>query len=81
MSELRLAAGAGGENLRGLLNLSGREYRRLGIASKLGTMSHAEALELLVGNGHLVKRPFAICNGVTLVGFSEEQWRAALTKG
>jgi arsenate reductase len=33
-----------------------------------------------VGNGNLVKRPFAVGDGVALVGFDEAAWASALLK-
>ncbi len=41
-------------------------------------MPEADALELLASNGNLVKRPFALGDGVALVGFDERAWRTAL---
>ena len=41
-------------------------------------MSREEQLDLLSGDGMLVKRPILIGKDFVLVGFREEQWRAAL---
>ncbi len=44
-------------------------------------MSETAALALLAGNGNLVKRPFVVGGGVTLVGFDEVAWtKTLLTK-
>ncbi|MES2695988.1 MAG: arsenate reductase family protein [Verrucomicrobiota bacterium] len=66
--------------LRKLFNVSGREYREQKLGEKLPALSEAAALELLAGNGRLVKRPFAVGDGVGLVGFDEAEWKAALAK-
>ena len=67
-------------DLRRLFNVSGMDYRSLGLKDKLPAMSIDAALQLLAGNGNLVKRPFAIDarNKVHLVGFKEPEWQAAL---
>ncbi len=77
MTELRAMLAAQGGELRKLCNASGREYREQKLAEKLPTMTPAAALALLAGNGSLVKRPFAIGDGVALVGFDEHAWVAA----
>ena len=68
-------------DLRALFNTSGQDYRALGLKDRLPSMSTAEALRLLAGNGNLIKRPFAQDpqRGLTLVGFKEAVWAAALT--
>jgi arsenate reductase len=77
-AELRSMLAAQDGNLRKLFNTSGNDYKALGLAQKLPAMSEAEAIDLLASNGNLVKRPFVIGNGIHLVGFNEEDWRAAL---
>lgn len=69
-------------DVRRLFNVSGMDYRSLGLKDTLPGMSEEAALELLAGNGNLVKRPFAIDVGkkVFLVGFKEGEWEAALGK-
>ena len=78
VAELRtmLAGQPGG--LRRLFNSSGLEYRALDLAHRLPRMNEAEALDLLAGNGSLVKRPFLLGPGVALVGFDEKLWSASL---
>jgi len=67
-------------DVRRLFNVSGMDYRSLGLKDTLPGMSTDEALALLAGNGNLVKRPFALdAKGkVCLVGFKEAEWEAAL---
>jgi arsenate reductase (glutaredoxin) len=73
--ELR-AALAGG--IRRLFNTSGMDYRELGMKDKLPGMDETTALELLASHGNLVKRPFVIGSGITLVGFKPAEWQLAL---
>jgi len=78
LSELRaMLAGQGGV-LRRLCNTSGLDYRAQGLAQKLPTMTEAEVLRLLAGNGMLIKRPFLLGPGVALTGFKEPAWKQAL---
>ena len=76
--ELMLAVRAFHGDLRPLFNTSGADYRELGLKDKLPDMSAEEAVALLSGNGNLVKRPFAVGDGVVLAGFKEAEWAARL---
>ena len=80
LAELKAMLAAHDGDLRRLFNVSGMDYRSLGLKDKLPAMSSDEAMGLLAGNGNLVKRPFAIDAGkkVHLVGFKEADWQAAL---
>lgn len=73
----RMLAAQNGE-LKKLFNTSGGDYREMKLGPKLADMSVAEAIDLLNGNGNLVKRPFVLADGVGLVGFKEDVWAAAL---
>ena len=64
--------------LKKLFNTSGGDYREMKLGEKLPAMAEAEALQLLAGNGNLVKRPFLLSDQVGLVGFKSDQWVAAL---
>lgn len=77
-AELRQMLAAKGGEIRKLFNTSGRDYKALGLSTRLPEMTEAEAIDLLASNGNLVKRPFAIGNGVLLLGFKEDEWREAL---
>lgn len=81
LAELRAALDTGRE-LRTLFNVSGQDYRALGLKDTLPTMTTDAALGLLSGNGNLVKRPFAINSQsrASLVGFKEAEWEQALAK-
>lgn len=90
-----LAHLGGAGALRTLFNTAGRDYRELKLGERLPSLTEADAITLLAGNGNLVKRPFAlgtitstststntstsVATGVGLVGFNEEAWAAALT--
>lgn len=78
MAELKAMLAARGGELRKLFNTSGLDYKAQGLSTKLPTLSENEALQLLAGNGNLVKRPFAISKDVHLTGFDEAAWRTAL---
>ncbi len=76
-AELRRMLAYQGGNLRRLFNTSGIQYRELGMAAKLPTLTEAEALGLLAGDGRLVKRPFVLGADFGLVGFDPAGWAAA----
>jgi arsenate reductase len=78
--ELRevLARLGGRDALRKVFNTSGRDYRELGVGEKLASLTEADALELLAGNGNLVKRPFVVGENVGLAGFNEADWSQAM---
>lgn len=76
--ELRAMLEAHGGHIRKLFNTAGRDYQAFGLSAKLPAMNEHEALALLAGNGNLVKRPFAIGEGIRLTGFDEKAWSAAL---
>jgi arsenate reductase len=80
LADLKAMLAAHDGDLRKLFNVSGLDYRSLGLKDKLPTMSTDAALKLLAENGNLVKRPFAIDakNKVHLIGFKEPEWQAAL---
>ncbi len=83
LAELRAmlaARRAEGASLLKLFNTSGGDYREQKLGDKLPTLTEAQALGLLAANGNLVKRPFAIGEGVALVGFDEKAWSAAFPK-
>lgn len=75
--ELKTMLGYLGGDRQRLFNTSGQDYRALGLKDTLPSMSDAEAMKILAGNGNLVKRPFLLGDGFGLVGFKEE-WAAAL---
>ena len=76
VDELRAMVAA--QEVRRVFNTAGREYRALGLADVLPTLSDDAAIALLARNGSLIKRPFLIGAGVALVGFDEPAWAQAL---
>jgi len=64
-----------------LFNTSGQDYREQDIAAKRKTMSDAEQLELLAGNGRLIKRPI-VSDGTTFtVGFDPDLFERVWGQG
>ncbi len=77
-SELQAMLSSYQGDLRKLFNTSGMQYRELGMKDKLPGMSAEDAIELLTGNGMLIKRPFLLAGAnANLVGFKQDEWEAA----
>ena len=68
---------AAGYDLKDLFNKAGGQYRELNMKEKLPTLTQDEALELLTGNGYLVKRPIVIAGDKVTVGFKEDVFEEA----
>jgi len=66
--------------LKKLFNTSGVQYKELHIKDKLKTMTEAQALDLLAGNGRLVKRPIAVDGDRITVGFDENEYKKVWAK-
>ena len=77
-AELKTWQKQSGLPLRKFFNTSGLQYKVLGLKDKLPTMSDEEQFELLASDGMLVKRPILVGDGFVLVGFKEDDWRAAI---
>jgi arsenate reductase (glutaredoxin) len=67
-----------GVDVKKLFNVSGQSYRQGGFKEKLPDMTGKQALAALARDGKLIKRPLLIAERVTLVGFDEKAWTAAL---
>ncbi|MCH6257333.1 Spx/MgsR family RNA polymerase-binding regulatory protein [Puniceicoccaceae bacterium K14] len=67
--------------LRKVFNVSGQDYRSLGLKDKMSEMTKAEAIELLSSNGNLIKRPFVLWGNRGSVGFKEDVWEELLASG
>ena len=67
-----------GRELRAFFNTSGESYRAGGYKDKLASLSEADALRDLSGDGKLIKRPLLIGDDLVLVGFDEQAWKSAL---
>lgn len=62
-------------------NTSGNLYKEMNLSKRLkdGELSEDEQIELLAGNGMLVKRPIVVGEDFVLVGFRDESlWEEAL---
>ena len=65
-------------NLRRLFNTSGGDYKELNLKDKLPALSETQAINLLAGNGNLIKRPFVLTKKNGVIGFKEEEWAALM---
>jgi arsenate reductase len=69
-----------GAELKRFFNTSGVQYKELGIKDKAPKMSDAQILEMLAGNGRLLKRPLVTDGSKSTVGFDEaafaQAWKA-----
>ena len=63
------------KGMKKLFNTSGEQYKKLRIKDKIGTMTEAEAVELLSANGRLIKRPIAVDGNRITVGFDEIEYK------
>ncbi|MBI3564665.1 MAG: arsenate reductase family protein [Elusimicrobia bacterium] len=75
-AELKAMLGLVGDR-RKLFNASGLLYREMGMGERLKTLTDEQALDLLSKHGKLVKRPFVLLEGRGLLGFKEDEWKAA----
>lgn len=57
--------------IKKLFNTSGVQYRELKIKERLPRLSDSELLNLLAGNGRLIKRPLVTDGERATVGFNE----------
>lgn len=81
VKELRVMMAANGGERKKLLNTSGIEYRKQGLAAKLPGLGDDAALALIAGNGMFIKRPFVLGpGGAGVVGFDEKKWAAAFLR-
>jgi arsenate reductase len=64
------------KGLRKLFNTSGVQYKELGMKDKIGSLTEAEAIDLLAGNGRLVKRPIAVDKDRLTVGFNLDEYES-----
>ena len=65
-------------NLRRLFNTSGGDYKALNLKDKLPSLSDTQAIDLLAGNGNLIKRPLVLTKKGGVIGFKEEEWAKLL---
>lgn len=78
-AELAQWVARSGLPVRKFFNTSGQRYRELGVKALLDAgMDDAACLELLAGDGMLVKRPLVVGPDFVLVGFKEPAWEEHL---
>ncbi|HEY4389780.1 MAG TPA: arsenate reductase family protein [Paenibacillus sp.] len=63
-----------GLELKKFFNTSGEVYKELGLKDKLPGLSREEAIQLLVSNGMLIKRPLVTDGHKVTVGFKEDSY-------
>ncbi|MFQ5671707.1 MAG: Spx/MgsR family RNA polymerase-binding regulatory protein [Nitrospinales bacterium] len=68
------------KGIKKLFNTSGVEYREKKIKDKIAAMTETQALELLAGNGRLIKRPIAVDGERLTVGFDPDEYRKVWVK-
>jgi Spx/MgsR family transcriptional regulator len=61
-----------------ILNRAGTTFRKLPEASK-SHLNEANAIDLMIGQPSMIKRPVVEYPGGLLVGFMKEEWDAALS--
>jgi arsenate reductase len=75
-AELKRVLALTGLPVRKLFNVSGEQYKLLGIKDKLPGLTEDAALALLAGNGRLIKRPIVTDGKKATVGFDAEAFKA-----
>lgn len=75
--ELRTIWKTSGLGLRKFFNVSGVQYKELGLKDKLPNMTEDEMLELLSSNGKLIKRPLLASDNTVTLGFKPEELEKA----
>tara|TARA_Y100001960_G_C14658801_1_gene819698 strand:- start:889 stop:1239 length:351 start_codon:yes stop_codon:yes gene_type:complete len=62
--------------IKKLFNTSGMEYREKKLKEKVNSMSEVQALDLLSGNGRLIKRPIIVDGDKITVGFNADEFKS-----
>lgn len=65
-----------GLDIKRFFNTSGQLYKEMKLKDKLPQMSLDEKLDLLAGDGMLVKRPILVTENKVLVGFKDAEWES-----
>lgn len=77
---LKRALATTGLPITKLFNTSGQAYRDGNYRERLRSMSEAEALAALAGDGKLIKRPLVLGENVALVGFDAAAYEGHLDR-
>ena len=64
------------KGMRKLFNTSGVQYKELKIKDQIGSMTEAEAIDMLAQNGRLIKRPIAVDKDRVTVGFDRDEYES-----
>ncbi|MEO8182394.1 MAG: arsenate reductase family protein [Deltaproteobacteria bacterium] len=75
-AQLTAALKQSGLPIRRFFNTSGQSYRDGKFGERLPEMSDTQALEALVADGKLIKRPLVVGKGFVLVGFDAAAYQA-----
>lgn len=80
MQELAFALKVFQGDRKRLLNVSGAEYRSMGLKDQLEDMQDDELFRLIQSCGNLCKRPMLIdeSKGLAIAGFTPETWEQSL---
>ena len=60
------------QGIKPFFNTSGNVYKEMKLKDKVNTLSLDDAVELLSGNGMLIKRPLLIADDKVIVGYKKE---------
>lgn len=74
---LKKIASQAGVELKKMFNTSGVQYRQLNVKAQLPGMNTNEILDLLAGNGRLIKRPLVTDGTKATVGFNTDEFEKA----
>lgn len=77
--ELTLWIEKSGLPINKFFNTSGKIYKEQNLKERVKNDSTKDLIKLLATNGMLVKRPIVVTDKQVLVGFKEDEWKAALT--
>lgn len=78
--ELKAWIAKGDKPIKSFFNTSGMLYREMKLKDKLPQMTEDEQLDILSGDGMLVKRPLIVGENFVLTGFKEKEWEETLLK-
>ena len=77
IDEARLRRWAGEAGWEKLLNRAGTTFRKLPDADKVG-LDEDKAIQLMIAQPSMIKRPVLEADGALLVGFDPDRYQAAL---